>query len=164
MSDYNPVILEHALDGTYAHVTPQAAFDGLNIELAGRKINGCLHTIWQLLNHMIYWQDIFIAKVLGKEELKHDTASEGWTVSESPKDAIELNETLRRFFDGIEYAKMLAKAGSTTLEIEITAKGPVNGYDALHSMALHNSYHIGEIVMIRRMLNSWPPPAGGMTW
>lgn len=164
MSDYNPVTLEHALEGTYAHVTPQKAFENLSIELAGKNIDGYPHTIWQLLNHLVYWQDIFLAKVQSREELKHDAAFYGWTAAKGPKDVAEWSEMLKRFFDGIDYAKRLAIKGGNLLCVEITAKGPVTGYDALHSMASHNSYHLGEVVMIRRLLNSWPPPSGGMTW
>jgi hypothetical protein len=34
----------------------------------------------------------------------------------------------------------------------------------LWQMVAHNSYHIGQIAMIRRMLNAWPPLGGGDTW
>lgn len=164
MTDYNPVTLEHALEGTYAHVSPQRAFEGLSIELAGKNIESCPFTIWQILCHIVNWQDIFIAKVQCRPEPVHNTASDGWTAAAAPKDEAEWNEMLKNFLDGIEFAKHLAKTGSTLLSVEIPAKGPVTGYDALHSMASHNSYHLGEIVMIRRMLNVWPPPSGGMTW
>lgn len=26
----------------------------------------------------------------------------------------------------------------------------------------HNAYHLGQIVMMRRILGVWPPPGGGM--
>jgi uncharacterized damage-inducible protein DinB len=28
----------------------------------------------------------------------------------------------------------------------------------------HNSYHVGQIAMLRRCLGVWPPRAGGDTW
>ncbi len=28
----------------------------------------------------------------------------------------------------------------------------------------HNSCHLGQIVLLRRLLGSWPPPSGGDTW
>ena len=28
----------------------------------------------------------------------------------------------------------------------------------------HNSYHLGQIVMLRQELGAWPPPRGGNTW
>jgi uncharacterized damage-inducible protein DinB len=29
---------------------------------------------------------------------------------------------------------------------------------------VHNSYHVGQIAMLRRMLGAWPPQSGGDTW
>jgi uncharacterized damage-inducible protein DinB len=34
----------------------------------------------------------------------------------------------------------------------------------LGQMVAHNSYHLGQIAMIRRALGAWPPKAGGDTW
>jgi uncharacterized damage-inducible protein DinB len=34
----------------------------------------------------------------------------------------------------------------------------------LWQMVAHNSYHVGQIAMIRRMLGAWPPRGGGDTW
>jgi uncharacterized damage-inducible protein DinB len=34
----------------------------------------------------------------------------------------------------------------------------------LWQLVAHNSYHIGQIAMIRRILGAWPPKSGGDTW
>jgi uncharacterized damage-inducible protein DinB len=34
----------------------------------------------------------------------------------------------------------------------------------LRAMASHNSYHAGQVVVLRQLLGSWPPPSGGLTW
>ncbi|MGH9493840.1 MAG: DinB family protein [Candidatus Sulfotelmatobacter sp.] len=34
----------------------------------------------------------------------------------------------------------------------------------LWQMVAHNSYHTGQIAMIRRALGVWPPRAGGHSW
>ena len=34
----------------------------------------------------------------------------------------------------------------------------------LLQMVAHNSYHTGQIAMIRRALDVWPPRGGGDTW
>jgi uncharacterized damage-inducible protein DinB len=36
--------------------------------------------------------------------------------------------------------------------------------DVFWQMVAHNSYHVGQIAMIRRVLGAWPPRAGGDTW
>ena len=37
-------------------------------------------------------------------------------------------------------------------------------HDQLVSLAAHNAYHLGRIVLLRQLLNTWPPPDGGYTW
>jgi len=34
----------------------------------------------------------------------------------------------------------------------------------LWQMVAHNSYHTGQIAMIRQILKAWPPRGGGDTW
>ena len=51
-----------------------------------------------------------------------------------------------------------------SLEEAIPAWEKANGYTALEVLALHNSYHLGQIVLLRRILGAWPPPSGGDTW
>ncbi len=34
----------------------------------------------------------------------------------------------------------------------------------LWQMAAHNSYHVGQIAMVRQALGAWPPRGGGDTW
>jgi uncharacterized damage-inducible protein DinB len=36
--------------------------------------------------------------------------------------------------------------------------------DLLWQTLVHNSYHVGQIAMLRRMLGLWPPRTGGDTW
>jgi len=34
----------------------------------------------------------------------------------------------------------------------------------LWQIVAHNSYHVGQIALIRRTLGAWPPRGGGDTW
>jgi uncharacterized damage-inducible protein DinB len=36
--------------------------------------------------------------------------------------------------------------------------------DVLWQMVAHNSYHTGQIALLRRAFGFWPPPGGGDTW
>jgi hypothetical protein len=36
--------------------------------------------------------------------------------------------------------------------------------EVLYQLAAHNSYHVGQIVVLRQALGAWPPPGGGDTW
>jgi uncharacterized damage-inducible protein DinB len=34
----------------------------------------------------------------------------------------------------------------------------------LFQMVAHNSYHLGQVALLRRALGAWPPPGGSDTW
>jgi len=36
--------------------------------------------------------------------------------------------------------------------------------EQLISLAAHNAYHLGRIVLLRQLAGAWPPRAGGFTW
>jgi uncharacterized damage-inducible protein DinB len=44
------------------------------------------------------------------------------------------------------------------------AEWETTALQAIQAIAAHNSYHLGQIVLIRRMLGAWPPPGGGDSW
>lgn len=47
------------------------------------------------------------------------------------------------------------------LTANVGEKSPIK---MLHTIASHNSYHVGQVVAVRQLLGSWPPPSGGLTW
>jgi uncharacterized damage-inducible protein DinB len=36
--------------------------------------------------------------------------------------------------------------------------------EQLESLAAHNHYHFGRIVLLRQLMGAWPPPSGGYSW
>jgi hypothetical protein len=34
----------------------------------------------------------------------------------------------------------------------------------LENLAAHNAYHLGRIVLLRQLVEAWPPASGGYTW
>ena len=68
-----------------------------------------------------------------------------------------------------EYAK-LAESSRAELDrqIETVHDGDMKVAGTLEAvlwqMVAHNSYHVGQIAMIRRALGAWPPRGGGDSW
>lgn len=163
-NELNKMVLSHALDGLYAHVLPSRAVESLTVELASKKADGFPHTIFQLIEHLNYWQDIFLKDVYRTDFVKPGHASDGWMANEAPADENELKKCIEKFLLGIEDAKRCAKnIDENAREID-RGDMVVDVYDVLHSLASHNSYHLGQVVMLRHIFGSWPPPSGGMTW
>jgi hypothetical protein len=77
----------------------------------------------------------------------------------------------RRFLHGAEHAA--AEAAEDILRLDQPIRCPsrpgapvriMSVRDQLISLATHNAYHLGRIVLLRQLLKAWPPPSGGFTW
>lgn len=152
-------ILINALKGVNAHISPEKVLEDLNIETAGKEINNSPHTIWQILKHINYWQYKFISYIKDESTPRSLTAKEGWSFPSSPANNEELEREIKIFSHSLEVMENLNERG-----LNDKAQRYKTGYDVLQAMASHISYHIGEIVILRRIIGSWPPPSGGDTW
>ncbi|MFO7171800.1 MAG: DinB family protein [Bacillota bacterium] len=154
-------ILQDALEGRGSHVSPTNALDGLDWELAGRRPPGSPHSIWEILQHMIFWQDFFLAWMRGERPAVPATAAASWPDRTAPEGAAEWEGAVARFQKGL--AEAMAEA-EKDLEATIPGSPGHSRADALVQLIGHNSYHLGQIVLLRRQLGAWPPPGGGDTW
>lgn len=151
--------LEHALSGTGAHVETEIVFAGLDWKLAGTRLAGAPYTPYQLLNHMLYWQDWVLRWFKGENPPIPKRASGGWPGDASPASRKEWNQAVRRFRNGLDELTRRSR------EQDLFSKGdPKSRLEMLHTIASHNSYHAGQAALLRRMLGAWPPPSGGLTW
>jgi len=156
-------ILINALKGENAHVNPLATLEGLDLKVAGAKVKNSPYTIWQIIKHINYWQERFIARL--KEEFvpPAQTAAEGWNFSPEPDSEIELKSEIKKFTDNVNETIGFCRNNQESMKNPRGRNYPT-GFDVIQGMASHISYHIGEIVFLRRILGSWPPPSGGDTW
>lgn len=152
-----PKVVRWLLTGKNTHANPTSALKGLAWETAGRIPEGGRHSVFQIVNHMIYWQDIYLRRVAGWEAPSPKAPSDGWPGDQAPKDEAEWLETIKRFSTGVREARHLAEG-----EDFDTARLSFYGMtveEGLGLLAVHNSYHTGQIVTIRQMLGAWPEPS-----
>jgi len=158
------------LRGQGAHVDPLACVEDISAELAARHIDGFPHSIGQLVFHVNYWMSYELRRIRGERPSYPEHNSESFPSPPSPADATEW-ERLRRDFAWFlnEYATLAqvprAELGRLVESLHEADKRVAGTVEAvLCQMAVHNSYHVGQIAMIRRVLGAWPPKAGGDTW
>ena len=85
-------------------------------------------------------------------------------------DAQDWDRLRKRFADLLSDFATLANSAPQEMQRQIeTVHEADKKVDAtleavLWQMVAHNSYHVGQIAMIRRALGAWPPRGGGDTW
>lgn len=152
-------LFQNGLTGRYAHTPTVRALEGLDWQLAGEKPEGAPHTIFQLLHHMIYWQDFCLERLKGGKPVMPGHASGSWPGPEAPTSADEWEGAVSHFAFGLEQA-LAESHKDPAQELE---PGRTRG-ETLSLIMGHNSHHLGQVILLRQMLGSWPPPGGGDTW
>jgi uncharacterized damage-inducible protein DinB len=158
------------LHGKGAHVDPIACVEDLSAELAARHAAGFPHSIGQLIFHMNYWMDYDLRRIRGEKPPYPEHNAESFPAKPMPADAKEWDGLRKRFSALIADTATLANSPKVDLDREVAPTHPSHNERAstveagLWQLVAHNSYHVGQIAMIRRMLGAWPPKAGGDTW
>jgi uncharacterized damage-inducible protein DinB len=168
---YNRLMNELAksLISNSAFAAPSSILQGIPEALAQEKLvvgnAAAPHSIYTEVWHMAYWQDLSLDWVEGRPTRCPEHAAEGF-----PSDNNEAwNKLCERFLTGAQNAAAIAN-DTDRLEISVLCPSPgdparrMTVREQLESLAAHNSYHLGRIVLMRQLLGSWPPSAGGFTW
>ncbi|WP_404451988.1 DinB family protein [Virgibacillus necropolis] len=148
----------------------ESALKGLNSKDASWQPPGGGNTIWQTVNHLNYYNTLLVRQINGitprkkasnskdtygdigepeseewKEILAEDTFGNVGDPADSEKWKAALAET--RLICG-DLRKSLAQVNDSRLEEEHVGR--------MARQILHNVYHIGQIVLIRKQQGSWP--------
>ncbi len=158
--------LAQTLIGDSAAAPPAHILEGIQSDLAHRAIQGAPHTIYQELWHIAFWQQVTLEWVNGVETPFPARPSDGFPASRSEP----WGELCRRFFYGNQQAAALAGEEKRLEQAVRCPSRPGNPVrimsvrEQLESLAAHNAYHFGRIVLLRQLCGAWPPPSGGFSW
>ncbi|HEX4545331.1 MAG TPA: DinB family protein [Candidatus Acidoferrum sp.] len=158
------------LYGKGAHANPLACVEDASVELAGRAVEGFPHSIWQMVGHMNYWIDYELMRIRREAPSYPEHSGQDWPASSAPGGEQEWKKAVSQFGELIGRLAVLAGASQkeSTREVEATdpyhTKNASTLRDVLWQTLVHNSYHVGQIAMLRRALGAWPPRGGGDSW
>jgi len=149
---------QHLLDllrGRNAHADFDTVVADFPSRLRGVKPPGAPYTAWQLLEHMriAQWDILEFSR-----DAKHKSPAwpEGyWPKTEAPPTAASWNNSLRSFRADLKAMFKLVADKKTDLFAKIPhGTGQTILREAL-LVADHNAYHLGQIVLLRRLLGTW---------
>jgi len=149
---------EHLLSllrGGEAHLNFDAAIADLPPELRGARPPGIPHTPWRLLEHMRIAQWDILEFSRDAKHVSPEWPSGYWPETKAPPNAQAWNKTIRAFNADLEAMRKLVAAKSTDLHAPIPhGQGQTILREAL-LIADHNAYHLGELLLVRRLLGAW---------
>ncbi len=156
--------------GKGAHTDALACLDGLSWPLAGQRPAGAPYSVYELVWHMTFWVENELERIDGKAPAYPEHASEGWPAPTPPDAATwslavdRFKAALRRLADFANAAPEVRRRAVTVTSQAGHANQGATVEDVVWQTVVHNSHHLGQVVMVRRLLGAWPPPGGGDTW
>lgn len=162
--------LTELLRGKGAHADPIACVEDISAEVAARRVEGFPHSIGELVFHMNFWMSYDLRRARGEKPKYPDHNAESFPTAPAPTDAADWDRLRRDFAWFLAEHARLAESSAAELERKVEAMHERHNELAgtleamLWQTAVHNSYHVGQIAMIRRVLGLWPPTGGGDTW
>lgn len=143
------------LRGGHAHVTAEAALEGLKPENRHRRPSTGLHTVWEELEHIRIAQEDILRYTLDRSWKSPKFPSGYWPAKKKRITEKEWSATVTGFNSDLEELIRLVQ----DKQLDLTAQIPHGeGRTYLREVLLaadHNAYHLGQIVVIRRVLGDW---------
>lgn len=143
------------LRGGHAHVFFDRAVAGLPVRFRGMKPAGLPYSSWMLVEHMrlAQWDILEFSR---KPRHVSPKWPEGyWPKTAAPPDPSAWRKTVAGFQRDLGAMIALVKNPSTDLYEKIPhGDGQTILREAL-LLADHNAYHLGQLIVVRRMLGAW---------
>jgi uncharacterized damage-inducible protein DinB len=148
--------LAAALAWKEAHAGFDAAVAGIPPEARGTRPANLPYSAWQLLEHLRISQHDILDFCLNAGYEERAWPDDYWPASPEPPDSSAWDESLRLYREDRAALQRLA----TDADIDLTSKIPHgDGQTYLREILLvtdHAAYHVGELVVLRRLLGIWP--------
>jgi hypothetical protein len=144
------------LDWHDAHADFESAVADLPVALRGRVPPGLPYSPWQLLEHMRLAQSDILEFCESAGYAEKRWPDDYWPTEPAPPHDSAWDESIAGFLrDRLALQRM-----ATDEDCDLFAKVPAgDGQTFLREFLLvadHNAYHIGQLVVARRLLSSWP--------
>lgn len=146
------------LVGGDAHATFEAVVKDFPVALAGTVPPGAAHSAWQLLEHMRIAQWDFLEFCRNPKHVVPEFPAGYWPPTIAPPDAAAWQRSVRAFLsDRAAMVKLILNPRRDLFarvnHPEATAKHTLLR-EAL-VLADHNSHHLGQLLLLRRLLGAW---------
>ena len=159
MSDFSTSVRDHlmrALDWEEAHVGFDKAVDGIPADKRAARAPGFEHSAWQLVEHIrLAQEDIYDFCVNASYKQTMKWPDDYWPKDAAPRDVQAWNESLASYVRVRDDVKKLTRTvGNLTAPVP-TGKPHQTYLRSIVLLVDHASYHVGQIVAVRRALGIW---------
>ena len=137
------------------------ALQGVSAAEAVWTNGGISNSIWQIVNHLIFWNEDVIHRIKGSEN-PHQAKDNEETFGNpgNPEDEIGWTQTVQRLNEVMSNLKtVIADLDDEKLKAPYAADSS-SIERLLNNIMMHDTYHLGQIVLLRKLQSAW----GGVDW
>lgn len=149
--------LLYLLGGGGAHISFEQAIGDLPRHLRGAQAQGLPFTAWRLVEHMRIAQWDILEFSRNSKHASPEFPAGYWPAGDAPPDDAAWDKSLKAFRADLKAVVKLV----TDPTADLCARIPHGSGQTILREALlvadHNAYHLGQLVMLRRLLGAWPP-------
>jgi uncharacterized damage-inducible protein DinB len=153
----SPKAIEGLIEAWSFFTPASRALDGLTPEQAVTKLEGWPYSIGEVVAHMLFWQRHDLTTIETGAEPEVSTPADDWP----PVAANEWPRLKDEFLASLEKSREVARNPESLDRLILGGRYSVGL--RLVWFTGHNAYHLGQIVMMRRIIGAWPPPGGDNT-
>jgi len=147
--------LLYLLGGGGAHVSFEGAIAGLPPDLRGVKPPNLPFSAWHLLEHMRIAQWDIVEFSVNPKHISPAWPEGYWPESDAPPSDAAWKKSIQQFRRDLKRMQALVANPHTDLYMPIPhGEGQTILREAL-LVADHNAYHLGELIVVRRLLGAW---------
>jgi uncharacterized damage-inducible protein DinB len=138
-------------------VSLKSVLDGVSAEQAAWKPGNVDNSIWESVNHIIFWNERWLQRYRGELNEPQDVENKS-TFRSSEVDWRATIEKLDAVMS--EWREKLSVIDDAKLESPVNAQYQAPWRSPLAQQNIHNAYHIGQILLLRKLQGSWDPQKG----
>jgi uncharacterized damage-inducible protein DinB len=144
------------LDWREAHADFDTAIDGIPPNARGAVAPGMPHSPWQLVEHLRIAQHDILDFCVNPDYEEKSWPDDYWPPAPEPPSAAAWDDSIAGYKRDLAKLQQLVRDEA----IDLFAKIPHgSGQTYIREVLLvvdHAAYHIGQIVLVRRLLGNWP--------
>src|SRR5205085_12567723 len=147
--------LVELLDGGNAHVTFDEATADIPPSLRGARPERLPHSPWRLLEHLRIAQWDILEFSRNAKHVSPEFPDGYWPKKPAPADATAWTKSVQSFRADLKAMVALAENESVDLLARIPHGEGQTILREVMVLADHNAYHLGELLLLRRLLGAW---------
>ena len=138
-----------------AHASFESAVRALPPALRGETPSGIPYSVWQLVEHLRLTQRDILDFCRNPSYEEARWPDDYWPASEAPPSEEAWDESIASYIE--DRAELVRLAEEADLFATIPHGSGQTYLRELLLVADHNAHHVGQIILVRRLLGAWPP-------